>query len=668
MLHYGGCVTLALSEGAFLYSKGFTDSSAYIERFPSDLEFSMAVFRVLPSCTYSIQREVLAARTKSTTVERLALLEESLEGEMKTNIQTYAASKGGPVKFGALIQFEHVSSHKYLTVQSHETAETERDHLRVSLEDFGGELSLFRVEAAFQFQATGDQCVRYGDQVKVCTYIPQFSKTAFLHTSASPRSQKGMGTIITFAEGRRESKLEERFEVNASLEHPSLWTVNLFSAFIPENSLNILIGDSVWFSNSELDFALVGEGDIATAGANGDTNGLWTLEDKNEMAGGKVLLGNSYRLRHLSTGLYLSVQSHREDFADATAFAAVIAHMGVKVQQPMLQLTSKKNEYSMWTFESIASRKNTESLLKDEFFKVKNTATELYLHFTTKDDAPEAFMDTLESDTNVFKVVKCDEALLLETKFLINSLPLLRRFPKFIERHNDLEPELHEYREFRKFTDLIRKTIKDLQLFCENRLTSLVAFTKQYGRVEGPRQKLLREQKCLEALTNLLKHAFTGRYDLANSVVIEVRKQEHHRQMSTDYDQAERKELRELAEMAYELIDMICKENVDSQRYAHQFFPLFQLQAPHLEHCIPCMITIVSGSEELLLRVNRSEGSNTVIPYFSSMLQESSRRRPQLLRFLQSLCSFNSAGLSANQEKVHEHLFAPGSAVIQTAV
>ena len=646
-LHYGSCVALALGEGAFLYAKGFADSAAYIETFPSDLEFTMAVFRVLPACTYTIQRQVLA-EAHSLSSERLALLQESLEGEMKTNIHTYAACKGAPVKFGALLQFEHVFSHKYLAV-SHETAETERDHLRVGLQDFASELALFRVEAAFQFQSAGDQGVRFGDQVRLCAYLPQLNKTAFLHSSASPRAQ-GLGTVITFAEGRRESLLEERFEVNASLEHPSLWTVQMFCLFTPENSPELQVGDSIWLTNSELDQSLVGEGEVVLVGSNGDTNGLWALENKDETLGGRVILGRPYRLRHLSSGLYLSLRS--EDLTDATALAALVSHKGEK--WPSLILTLNKTEHSLWIFENIASRRNTQCLLKDEFFRVRNSAINLYLQFAIREDAVEPAVEPRAGDGGVFKVVKCGEALLMETKFLINSLPLLRRFPRFLERHAAEQPS--HYREFRKFLELVHKTLTDLQLFCGNRLTSLVAFTRSYGSVEALRQKLLREQHCLEALADLLTQAFRGRFDLAEL------------QALSDLDQAEFRDLRELAEQAYDLITAICQDNPANQRYAYQFFSLFQQQAPYLRNCIPCMVTIVSGSEELLLRVNRPQDPMAAITFFSTLLQESLKRRPQLLRFLRCLCCFHTAGLSANQEKVHEALFAPGVAVVPTAV
>lgn len=650
-LHYGSCVTLALGVGAFLYAKGFADSAAYIEAFPSDLEFDLAVFRILPACTYSIQRQVLdEARGRSLATERLSLLQESLEGEMKTNIHTYTACKGVPIKFGALVEFEHMSSHKYLTV-SHETAETERDHLRVGLQDFASELAHFRIEAAFQFQSTGDQNVRFGDQVRLCAYLPQFNKSAFLHSSMSSQP-KGLGKIITFAEGRRESQLDERFEVNASLEHPSLWTVQLFCPFTPENSPEVLTGDCVWLANSELDLVLTAENKMVKAGSSGDTNGLWALEDQDETLGGRVLVGKHYRLRHLSSGLYLSL--HAEDLADITTLAAVIASTGGRRQLPNLELSLKKTENSLWQFENIASRKNMQWLLKDEFFRIRNCCAEMYLKFAAAEDAVDALAEAKPGDASVFKVVKCGEALLMETKFLINSLPLLRRVPRFIERYNTDDPLY--YRDFRKFVELVRKTLTELQLFCESKLTSLLAFTRRFGRVDPLRQRLLREQHCLEALAELLTQAFRGRLELAELHVL------------SELDQAKLRELKELAEQAYQLITAICQDNPANQRYAYKFFALFQQQAPYLRCCIPCMVTIVSCSEELLLQVNRPQDPLAVITVFSTLLQDSLERRPNLLRFLRCLCCYHDSGLSANQEQVHEALFGPGAAVITTAV
>jgi len=651
-LHYGACVTLALEGGCLLNSRGFTDPSVYAERLSLELDSSAAVFRVLPSCTYAVQREVLAALHKATvpSTEHLSLLEESLEGEMKTNMQTYAACKGKTLKYGAWVQFEHLASRKYLTIRPSESAETEREHLRVCLEDFSSEQALFRLEPAFQFQS--DQSVHSGNQIIISIFVPQFSRTAYLHSGISSHTRALLTKAVqAFTEGRRVSRVQERYEVNASLDGPSLWTVALFCPYVAEDTEQVMAGDSIWLLNSELDYCVMGQEGGIRPGASEDTNGLWQVEQSEETVGGFVQIGRAYRLRHLSSGLYLSAKARREDSLNPFGLPEIIART-LSHDEPDLTLAEKSGR-ALWTFETVSSRKPTQYLLKDEFFRLKNSSDNLYLHMQKTEDGIETTTDPDPSDTSVFKVLKCDQALILEIRFLISSLPLLRRFPELLNQHSDREPDLDEYREFRRYLGLIVNTVQDLQLFCENRLPHLVAFTKQFGRTETLRQRLLREQKCLEAVAAMLG-VFKGRFDL-------------NQKATSEYGLKEQRDLRELAEKLYALVIGICKDNLANQKYAQSFLELYQLQAASLTNCVPAMIAIVSGSEELLLQAHKTLAS-TVLAYFAELLRKPATRCPQLLRFLRALCRFRSAGLSANQEKVHEVVFQDGRAVVETAL
>jgi hypothetical protein len=60
----------------------------------------------------------------------------NLEGEIKTNLQTYNSLKGKPVRYDSLIQLEHLQIHKSLTLESKEIAEIEKENLKASLEDY----------------------------------------------------------------------------------------------------------------------------------------------------------------------------------------------------------------------------------------------------------------------------------------------------------------------------------------------------------------------------------------------------------------------------------------------------------------------------------------------------------------------------------------------------
>lgn len=74
-----------------------------------------------------------------------------MENEIRTNYSSFNNFKGEPVKFGALIQLLHVISHKFLTLMPKESAEYEKDNLKLKLKTYGSYYSHFRVVPGFKY-------------------------------------------------------------------------------------------------------------------------------------------------------------------------------------------------------------------------------------------------------------------------------------------------------------------------------------------------------------------------------------------------------------------------------------------------------------------------------------------------------------------------------------
>ena len=82
----------------------------------------------------------------------LTTLEENLEMEMKSNTDFFNKLKGVPIQFGSIIQLQHVTSQKFLSVKLEETADLERDNLKLILEPFVHENSNFEIMPAYEYQ------------------------------------------------------------------------------------------------------------------------------------------------------------------------------------------------------------------------------------------------------------------------------------------------------------------------------------------------------------------------------------------------------------------------------------------------------------------------------------------------------------------------------------
>jgi len=121
------------------------------------------------------------------------------------------------------------------------------------------------------------------------------------------------------------------------------WKINLFSTHKESHSKSLKCGDIVWIHHSEVNNSLIVTdktksydmmvSDRLLLRENcelmieqngiienfeeylGNTSGMWMIEHKNFDEGGLVLYNAQYRLRNLSTGLYLSHDRKGHDFS-----------------------------------------------------------------------------------------------------------------------------------------------------------------------------------------------------------------------------------------------------------------------------------------------------------------------------------------------------------------
>lgn len=88
--------------------------------------------------------------------------------------------KSENVKYGSTIQLEHFLSHKFLTLKPKENSETDKDNIKLSLTDFGDQLTHFKIIAGFKHQKEGDSLVRYGDSIILEVYVPELGRSAYI--------------------------------------------------------------------------------------------------------------------------------------------------------------------------------------------------------------------------------------------------------------------------------------------------------------------------------------------------------------------------------------------------------------------------------------------------------------------------------------------------------
>ena len=682
LLHYGACVTLMLSEGSYIVSSGFIDDSLRLHSFSfsSDTDFITGVFRVLPSVSYVVQGEVLSCIKKTSRGmtgelrDRIMALDDNLEDELKTNIQSYAKLKGEPVKFGAVVQFEHVSSHRYITVSGRENADRERDSLKVSLQDFSEEHSLFKIEPIYQYQKEGDGYIRYSEKIRLAVLIPELSKYIYLH--CSPQSPEKLAIskkayrASRLARGSQPDLSNTDLEINGSLESPSDWQVMPFMPYVKENSDLVCVGDHVWLTQSETELSLtaaIHEGlpDVNFTKTQYDSNAMWKIEAETYKHGGFIEVGTGFRLRHISTGWYLSGQDDKKKQKKNRIALLLVNSLKLKRNSARLTLVPHCEESTLWRFKPINSRKKAKCLQRDEYFKMEHISSKSFVQNNEKNEEIFPTLSGNELESSIFKISRSDNAIIWETLFLIQSLPILQFFPTFIrkQRSEKVSSELiSQNREFRRYIMLLRKCMENLMLFCKNKLQSMMSLTHKYGQVESSRQNILREQHFLNALGDILQYAFTGPFELkriaryllenvneregerashnqrvySKLLSIEYAPSQQFQRLQQDFERSQAKELADIVEMTYELISAMCLDNHDNKKLAFRLFPVMQQHTPFLRNATLCMQTIVQNNEELLILLHKtettenspleilvSEREESVIKYFAYLLRVS---------------------------------------------
>lgn len=241
-LHYGSLITVRTIENFYICSQGFIDNNLYLQDgLGNTISFTGAVFRIIPQTMNSTQKEILRYISDSSGAlnsEKLDRLEDSLDGEIKTNIHTYNNFKGEAIKYGSLVQLEHIQSHRFLTLISRESAEIEKENLKLSLEDYTSEYSHFRIEPSYKYQKEGSGFVRLEDKVHFEITIPELNRVAFLHSSKGPSIVPPISRLISelSSQGINLDLAKSVQEINVSLDQKTRWALNVYAPIVKNSS------------------------------------------------------------------------------------------------------------------------------------------------------------------------------------------------------------------------------------------------------------------------------------------------------------------------------------------------------------------------------------------------------------------------------------------------
>lgn len=281
-----------------------------------------------------------------------------LLNEYKENIDAFEKAKNQCLYFGQEIQLMHVNSAKFLACHDVESR-YEKENFLITLDDFTSEATSFKIIQAYQYQKDGDLAIYQDEIIQIVRSQAFHNKIAYLHASSDDydnfqRQQatqlvKKMDSKYPRAGGQEvgRAKTASSKEVNASLEEQTNWRIQIFSEYVHPEDSYLHCGDSLWLHHSERNCILGayrrdrGTNRYYNSTLNLDTwlsqenlqvyvhsmahqkesddfqgtsLGMWIIESEGVVLGGKVLYDTPYRLRHFSTGYYLSVEQFKGSY------------------------------------------------------------------------------------------------------------------------------------------------------------------------------------------------------------------------------------------------------------------------------------------------------------------------------------------------------------------
>ncbi|EWS73528.1 inositol-triphosphate type 1 protein (macronuclear) [Tetrahymena thermophila SB210] len=333
--------------------------------------------------------------------------------------------------------------------------------------------------------------------------------------------------IICFAD-----KNSSNQEANASLEQKTKWRIILYANTCGQQDF-LQYGDVIWLNHVETGFTIISKKSENTynnynyvtvdssskkdqsSKYEGNTNGMWIIENENFTQGGLMTWEDRFFLRNFSSGKYLSLNPCMSNLEQAT-----------------FKVSEFPDVLSLFMFTPISTADRQKDMIyiaKDSFFFIKSIYLKGWIHIRQKQEE-SALTNTGQYqnqfikgslllkikyqqplDDDAFKVIRATMTEVLEANFLISCFPILRQSLFKLQKVKGKEVQVlqnsQEYADLQRNLSLLKSCLEDLDKFCKNQIitTSLDYESSNYGKLNYSRQKVLYEQYYIDIVIQLLK-------------------------------------------------------------------------------------------------------------------------------------------------------------------
>ena len=613
-IRYGSLITISTKQDFFLFSQCLANSIPYLSRIDNDSTDTIAaIYKVHPKSNNSVQSQILKYTNSIkqedfyNKINHIKRLESNLEGEIKANNYSQNSLNGKIITYGSIVQFEHLKSHKYLTLQTTHKADSDRSNFKISFEDFPNENSHFCILPCFSYQNSGNRNIRVNDKVYLQNFISRLRKLAWLHCS----TESFIDLSYTNFSLKKNFDQQKGIEVNCSLDQKTQWKIGIYDEFPNKNVLSC--GSFYWFSFCEFQFCLSIKNenfesnkhrfDLATKK---DINALWLIESENPLEGGKVVNENLYRLKNLMTGKYLAYRKH-------------------------LKLKTKNSSSTLWQLFINNSMNCIVYLMHVNTHKFLGLNNENQLVFEF--DNNESYL---------FKAEKAKSKTLGEAFFIQETKYILLRFiHKLNEKKSKFLAQISE-----RDSKMLLVCLKNLKKFCMNKLQGMIEIEILYGKADCSRPKLLKNHYFFETLALVLNNCITPSIKKTLNDIkeknFEIMDSEKKFYIST---------IKKIGKSIYKCLVKLCHKNRKNQVYCLNFVKLF------IEH-----IGLGLGASKIILNICKNiriqvSNSLDLIEMYAAMIEKERSKQVEYLSFFSSVCVSKGEANTINQEKIFNLLF-----------
>ncbi|CAD8074919.1 unnamed protein product [Paramecium sonneborni] len=707
---YGSVIYLSTESNlnSFMFSDGFMDTSVKLKSFESICgvdyyDFSFSLFMVLPfSSIQSFEhqanviqewRKKLIDNNENKLEKRREAIQEmwnKLESEYQFNLGVIQKSYNSSICFASSnFMLLHINSLKFLTLY-----QDDNNNLFLQLTENPDECCFFNFDPSLKLQRGRSDNFVYEDEIVYIACAKKYSgKSPYLSVIQND-------TIIGLIDSKENWKVniyEQPYKESTYMRVGScVWILSsemplFFTCQRPEDPYYQLYLTTKnpnltkekkgilyeWQQNDKKDIkeqflnqprellldglqillTLIKEPKIGQSDELSPF-GLWKIESNDVKIGGELKWDQTYRLKNIITGCYLSVQG---------------APQNMRLIPYNRQSNSSKNlDFSCTEFKFVpidnliqykGKTKSIQKISKDAFFMIQHAKTGLWVSLNQNEGIQQPYLLGYIKDINTYRFREASLQQVWETYFITASQKLLIKFVEY--PRSDLERQQFDF-----LFERVKEMIQFQSEFLTNSQVANMSLDQEPLQVCRGRQDRFKEQYSLGLLCWLLIEIFPtfDEFELYQinpdhgSKWTLKRRKGHSKIQNTSIKQESEiiKKRYEICQLGYKLLSISATRNHENQQFILKFLTNLSNHIGFGSFVTQSLKLCFRDNKDILEDLHRQKINEIAQNQYQDIFQAMAHRlklfepyyKVEILQLLSAFTSQENQSIYINQEKI----------------